>query len=163
LYFARMASLDMVRGQVLCCTNCDNPKLSHYFNPPEGADLDAAFREHLEMLWTRWLPEETESQFCSTAIVAAGLLSYGDLRMAAYILQHLPNRVFRNGICLQVSRRAFVAILPVPKALRGWSQWIEGSPEAEAVRSWFARHQSDMTWQPSSGTFVVPESEGLDA
>ena len=122
--------------------------------------MDAVLREHLEWLWGQWLPVQTELQFCSTAIVAAGIMSYGELGMAAYILDHLPDREFRNGYCLHAARRAFVAIIPVPKALRDWSTWIEGSPEAEAVRSWFARHQSDLTWQPSSGTFVLPESVG---
>lgn len=97
------------------------------------------------------------------AVVAAGLLSYGRLDMAKYILDHLPDHLVRNGYCNLIARRIVAAVLPLPEELRGWVQWIAGSPEAEAVRSWFARHRALLRWEPSSGKFVLPESVQVEA
>jgi hypothetical protein len=154
-----MQPLGFLRGQVLACTISDNPRLPQYFNPPDGADLNAAFQEYLEGLWTRWLPEATGPQFNGMAVIAAGLLSYGTLEMVEYILDHLPDHFVRNGYCNLIARRVVVAVLPLPEELRGWVQWIAGSPKAEAVRSWFARHRDMLRWQPSSGKFILPEGD----
>jgi hypothetical protein len=161
LYFKRMdAALGYFRGQVLACTMSDKPGLPQYFNPPEGTDLKAAFREHLEGLWARWLPEATGPQFNGMAVVAAGLLTYGRLDMAAYILDHLPDHFVMEGFCNRTARYVVAVVLPLPAELCGWPQWIAGSPEAEAVQSWFAANRALLRWEPLSGKFVLRESEG---
>ena len=159
LYFQRMdQALGYFRGQVLACTMSDQPGHPHYFNPPEGADLKSAFREHLEGLWARLLPEATGPQFNYMAVVAAGLLTYGRLDMVEYILDHLPDHFVIEGFCNRTSRYILAVYLPWPAELGGWVQWIAGSPEAEAVRSWFAANRDRLQWDPPTGKFVLRDS-----
>jgi len=159
-YFARMQPLGWYRGQVLACTLSDNPWLPNYFDPPEGADLNAAFREHLERLWARWLPEATGPQFNGMAVVAAGLLSYGRLEMADYILGQLPPQPVRGGYCNSLAVRLAKVLLPLPAELRECGTWVEGSPEAEAVRRWLAEHRSRLVWDPSAERFRFSSGPG---
>lgn len=154
-YFERMGRLGLDRWRVVVCTWTHSPSSPHYFDPPEGADLDEAFREHLERLWALLLPGTSGPQWCGMAVVAAGLLSYGRLEMAGYVLDWLPDRFIRNGICHHIARRIAAAVLPLPEGLRDWEAWIEGTPEAEAVRSWFADHRDSLRWEPSSCVFAL--------
>jgi hypothetical protein len=138
----------------------DNPRLPQYFDPPEGANLNVAFREHLELLWDRWLPEATGPQFTGMAVVAVGLLSYGRLEMVDYILGQLPPEPIQGGYCNSLAVRFTKVLLPLPDELRECGTWVTGSPEAESVRRWFAEHRPRLVWDPSAERFQLSSSRG---
>ena len=58
--------------------------------PPEDANLDEVVLRHLEGIWQRELPRATGPQFNHLAVVAAGLLTFGRLERADYVLENLP-------------------------------------------------------------------------
>ncbi len=155
-----MECLGPYRCQVLACTGSDNPRFPEYFDPPPGADLFAAFDAHIVRLWEeRWKPDLPGPHLNGLAVIAAGLLLGGRLEMLDFILEHLPDRLIRNGYCNLIARRTVVAVLPLPEELREFTRWIEGTPEAEAIRNWVAQHRASLHWDPLSNRFVLAHSD----
>jgi hypothetical protein len=161
-YWRRMEALGRFRCCALACLHPGNPQ--RHFNPPEGTELAGALREHLERLWQRWLPQATGPQFNSTAVIAAGFLTYGQLEMADYILANLPPRPIAVelgwGYCNLLAVQVLGALLPLPSELRwGYAAWVEGTSEAQAVREWFQANRARLTWDAEQRRFVLSATE----
>jgi hypothetical protein len=124
-----------------------------YFNPPAAARLPEALRDHLESLLARFAADAD-----SRLIFAAGLMTFGRLDMAEAVIQELPARpvVLDHGAgwCRMLPYRVAAVLLPLPERLRDPSEWVEGSPQAEALRSWFSRSRDRLQWDPVAERFT---------
>jgi hypothetical protein len=157
-YGRKMRPLGMSRCKVIKCTLSDNPKLIHYFDPPEEVNLAEALHDHLLELWGNYQLNLEEDK-CGCSIVAAGLLTYGELERIDYILEHAPHqRVVLDhgcGFCSILAVQIVASLLPLPKNLEDYSLWIKGSKEIEQVTQWFDRHRSCLSWDTASQKFVL--------
>lgn len=147
-YWERLEPLGELRCRVLACMNADTGW--NYFNPPESADLNDELLRFLEGKWEQWLHEARGPQFNATAVVAAGLLTFGRLEMADYIVANLPPERIKLdhgcGWCNAVAPRIAASLLPLPDRLRAYMEWYEGSALADEVRSWLAANRSRLRW-----------------
>jgi hypothetical protein len=148
--------------QVIICTGSDNSKLAHYFNPPLEANLEEELYQHLLELWNRYPPIAGENGYCTYAVTAAGLLTFGDLSRLDYILDNVPpHRIHGwNGYayCRCVAFKIVTRMLPLPKELPHYSSWIQGSREVEEVKQWIHEHRSRFVWNPDSMEFDLLET-----
>jgi hypothetical protein len=157
-YGEKMRSLGMLRCKVIICTASDNPKFSHYFDPPEEVDLAEALYAHLLALWEdcQYPPEENG---IGSSIIAAGLLTYGELDRIDYILEHVPRqRVVLDhgcGFCSILAVQTVASLLPLPKNLMDYYLWIQGSTEVEQVKQWLDSHRSCLSWDAMTQRFVL--------
>lgn len=152
-YWERMHPLGDLRCRILACMFADNPKVPAYFNPATDVPLKVALQQHLHRLLSEF-GSDTESRL----IFAAGLLTFGRLTMADVILQQLPDeRIVLDhgaGWCRVLPYRVVATLLPVPEELSDPAQWIEGTPQAHALRSWFAGHKGHWRWDDTTERFV---------
>ena len=127
--------------------------------PPEDANLDEVVLRHLEGIWQRELPRATGPQFNHLAVVAAGLLTFGRLEMADYVLENLPpHRIEMDmfaGWGNVFAFRVTAAVIPVPEPLRDHMHWFEGSDTAKAVRAWFAQNRDRLEWNATERRFEL--------
>jgi hypothetical protein len=153
--------LGVWRCRVINCLGFDNPQLGHYFNPPPEADLAAAFRAHLQQLWAEYWPGASDNEPISIgmAIIAAGLLTYGELPRVDYILNHVPpERIVLDhgcGWCALLAYRITAQLLPLPEEFTEYSSWTQGSPEVAQVKQWLQEHRSRLVWYPEHNRFIL--------
>jgi hypothetical protein len=157
-YGEKMRPLGMLRCKVIRCTASDNPKFGHYFDPPEEVDLAEALYAHLLALWEdcQYPPE---GNGIGSSIIAAGLLTYGELDRIDYILEHVPRqRVVLDhgcGFCSILAVQTVASLLPLPKKLMDYYLWIQGSTEVEQVKQWLDSHRSCLSWDAMTQRFVL--------
>jgi hypothetical protein len=162
----RMRSLGYHRLCVLWCINARNPKSPCYFNPPLDAPVYDAMREYLEHLFTRFSSgREATGDKTVLLIIAAGLMTYGRLDMAEFIISHLPSERFVTdhfaGRCVVLPYVIAGALLPLPEELGrmvSWYEvnWVAGIPQADALQAWFAAHRDGLVWDNTAERFVLP-------
>jgi hypothetical protein len=152
-YWQRLRPLGELRCRVLACMSAHNPRVPAYFDPPATRPLHDALRNHLQQLYSRY-----ESDSVARLFPAAGLLTFGQLEMAEVVLQSLPAEAVRldhgAGWCRLLPYRVVADLLPLPEELRDPVQWVEGTPQAEALRSWFARQRDRLRWDPDAERFI---------
>jgi hypothetical protein len=156
-YYERMRPLGELRCRVINCTGSNMPKSKFYFDPSPSIDVEEALHRHLLQLWESCLPEERVNEFNGMAVIAAGLLTFGDLSRLNYILEHVPpHRIELDhgcGYCNVLAVRIVARLLPLPKELPLCSLWIQGSQEVEEVKQWIHEHRSRLVWNPDSMKF----------
>jgi hypothetical protein len=156
-----MRSLGELRCQVIACTVSDIPRFKRYFNPPPEANLTEELHIHLLQLWEHDLPNATGNQYNGMAVIAAGILTFGNLSMVDYILANLPpHRIVLDhgcGFCNLLAFRAVARLLPLPKELSNYSLWVKGSSEAKQVKNWVHEYRSHLIWNPKNEQFIVNE------
>lgn len=108
-------------------------------------------------MWKWWSANASGPQFNGLAIVAAGLLTYGRLDMAGYILANLPpHRMEMDTFAGSGNVLAFriaASLLPLPERLRSYMEWYDGSPVGDEVRQWFATHRLRLAWDAERQQF----------
>ena len=153
-FWARMQSLGTLRCRILSCLGADNPKLAAFFDPPEDRPLADSLQHHLLNLHQAFT-YDPESQ----RIVAAGLLTFGELERAEEILSVFPREPIRMdhgaGWCPLVAYSTVAALLPLPRDNQRAVRWVDGSPEALAVSRWFRAHKDQLRWDESLGKFIL--------
>jgi hypothetical protein len=153
-----MRALGQLRCRVLACMFADNPRTLTHFDPPRSADLGEALRTHLQ----KWF-SATEVSDDARLIIAAGLLTFGSLEAAGFILERLPTEQVTldhgAGWCSLLPYEAAAALLPIPQAIRNSRKWVEGTPEAQELRRWFAANRSLLAWDPAREVFRI-DGEG---
>ncbi len=107
------------------------------YRPDPAEDPDQALRRHLESL-------TSESDSFTRFVVAAGLLSYGQIDLAEDLLDCLPEG---RGNVRQLSH-ALVALLPAPAHLDPLQQ-------PEAFRSWLRENRDRLHWDATLGKFLL--------
>jgi hypothetical protein len=122
-----MRPLGWQRLFVLWCLNADNPKFPAYFNPEQGTPLYGALRDHLERLFHHSVPSASDEYDSGLQILAAGLMTYGRLDMAEYIIFHLPSeRIVTDhsaGRCAVFPYIVLKSILPLPEGASRFASW----------------------------------------
>jgi hypothetical protein len=162
-YRQRIQPLGYMRCRILSCTLGGSPRSSYYFNPTPDSDLVTEFFNYLQNLWKNYqtgkIKEADQSEkYIGSCIVAAGLLTFGDLKMADYILSNLPSRRIELdhscGYCLVIAVRVTAYLLPIPKEMPNSSLWIENSVEADQIRTWFHTYRDRFIWDVEAGKFT---------
>jgi len=147
-----MQPLGTLRMRLLACLQADNPKLATFFDPPADCPVFECLREH----WARLYKKFSDDPY-SRIFVAAGLLTFGDLRYVDDILNNLPRNpvVIDHGAgwCALVPYETVAAVLPIPKEHRNVRGWIQGSADASAVAQWLNENRSRLLWDSSSERF----------
>lgn len=158
-YYQRMRSLGELRCKVILCTASDMPICGHYFDPPAESDLAAALYAHLLQLWENLQPDSEENQFNGMAVVAAGILTFGELDRVDYILNNVPpHHIILDhgcGYCNLLAFRIVARLLPLPQSLLNYSLWIQGSLEVEQVKQWLYEYRSRLVWNLDSNQFIL--------
>lgn len=153
---ARLQPLGLRRLRVLACLGGDMPGAPGYFAPAPGAEIFAAFREHVAALSRRWAAGADPSVL---VLLAAARLLCGDLAAAETILHHLPEAPVRldhgAGLCLVLPVHVLASALPLPRELTETRRWLAGSAEQGALRAWLAAHCGGLRWVESDGAYVV--------
>jgi hypothetical protein len=94
LWLERMEPLGFHRNGVLYCLDAGNPNPRFgpltYFNPPPGTSLAEALQDHLEHLFVEAAKYKGPGAISAQLIPAAGLLTFGRLDMAEFIISNLP-------------------------------------------------------------------------
>jgi hypothetical protein len=159
----RVEPLGYRRRCVLACLSAQNPKKPCYFNPPPDAPLHDALRDHLERLFVRFSSEEVARPY-DVLIFAAGLMTYGRLDMAEFIISNLLSKPFFTdhgaGRCVTLPYAFASALLPLPADLRNLAsihavEWVAGTPAGNAVQDWFAANKHRLVWDAASERFVL--------
>jgi hypothetical protein len=149
-----MKSLGVLRCRILACLGADDPKLPAFFDPPCDRPLYKSVYRHLLDLYENW-GDDPESR----RIVAAGLLSFGDLTRVDEILGQFPHKAIvldhGAGWCPLVAYSTVAALLPLPDQYRDASRWIEGSADAAGVVAWFRMNQDRLRWDSKAEVFVL--------
>lgn len=157
---ARLQPLGLQRLRVLACLGGDMPGAPGYFAPAPGADVFAAFREHVAALSRRWAAGDDPSV---AALLAAARLLCGDLTAAETILDHLPaapiERDHGAGFCLVLPFHALATALPLPRVLAETRRWLAGSAEQAALRAWLAAHCDRLRWVEAEAVYVAERPE----
>ena len=155
------------RWCVLACVGSFDRSLRQHFHPSEPSTLPESLRSYLDAYWAREQPSATGPQFNGLAIVAAGLLTFGRLEMADYILANMPpHRIKLDhgcGWCNVLAFRIAAALLPLPDELRAYMEWFEGSATADEVRSWYASHRAELRWNDAAERIELSEGYGGSA
>lgn len=155
---ARLQPLGLQRLRVLACLGGDMPSAPGYFAPASGADIFAAFRDHVGALSQRWSAGADPSVL---ALLARSRLLCGDLAAAAAILDHLPaapiERDHGAGLCLVLPFHVLAAALPLPRELAETRRWLAGSAEQGALRAWLAAHRGRLRWVEETGAYALEE------
>jgi hypothetical protein len=153
-FWARMQPLGARRCRILACLGADNPKLPAFFDPPRDRPVHEYLHRHLLDLHEKWGDDPD-----SRRIVAAGLLSFGELTRADEILSRFPPKAIvldhGAGWCPMVAYTTVAALLPLPEQYRDASRWIEGSADATAVVAWFHTHRDRLRWDSKAEHFVL--------
>ena len=149
-FWEDLKPLGEFRWRVLACVGSFDRGLRQHFHPSEPSALPESLRLYLDAVWAREQPTATGPQFNGLAVVAAGLLTYGRLEMADYVLANMPPHPIELdhgcGWCNVLAFRIAATLLPLPAHLRAYMEWFEGSPTAGEVRSWFTSHRARLRW-----------------
>lgn len=152
-FWKRMRPLGNLRCRILLCLGADNPLLSAYFDPLTEQPIHAGLHRHLLRLYVVF-----GNDLVSRRIVAAGLLTFGELQRVSEILGCFPTTAVATdqgaGWCAMIAYRTVAALLPWPSDLKDAGQWVEGSEVAVAVRRWFAEHRDELHWDARGEHFV---------
>lgn len=162
LWFERIEPLSIHRKRVLYCLSANNRKLSCYFDPPPGTPVADAMRGYLEHLFT----EADKAGYTGYILLipAAGLITFGRLDMAEFVISHLPPEPIRTdhgaGKCLVLPYAIVSVFLPVPHDLRRPGSlndvdWVAGTPEGKAVQHWFAFNKNRLVWDTRAERFIL--------
>ena len=151
---ARLRMLGMPRLRLLDCMGGNSPGTPGYFDPPEDANVFAAFARYAERLWDDW---GTESDPLTLGLLGAARLLSGDLAGADLVLENLPADTVRldhgAGHCLLAAQEAFTACLPLPAELRDASRFTAGSTSQQQARAWLATHSDKLHWKDAEGVY----------
>jgi hypothetical protein len=149
-----MRPLGNLRCRILACLGADNPKLPAFFDPPQNGPMLESLHRHLLKL-----QQEFAADPDSRRIVAAGLLSLGELARADEILSRFPLHPVAMdhgaGWCPLVAYSAVSELLPLPEELRDARGWVEGSATASGLMQWFHSNYNRLCWDSGSGRFVL--------
>jgi hypothetical protein len=151
-FWIRTQSLGTLRLRLLACLQADDPRVDTFFDPPADRPVLDCLREH----WARLYEKFADDPY-SQIFVAAGLLTFGDLRCADDILNYLPRTpvVIDHGAgwCALVPYETVAAVLPIPKEHRNVRAWVQGSADASAVAQWLNENRSRLLWDSSREQF----------
>ena len=162
LWFERMEPLSFHRKRVLDCMFAWDRRKTTYFNPPPETPLAGAMRDYLERLFAKG--EKAGYAGYALLIPAAGLITFGRLDMAEFVLSHSPKEPIRldhgAGWCVALPYVIVAAFLPVPYDLRrpgskNTVDWVAGSPEGIAVQDWFASNKHRLIWNADAERFIL--------
>lgn len=167
----RMQRLDTLpvgefHWRILACLGMEDA-----FNPPQDADTLQEFRVMFEDIWNNTPgADSVTGQFNGLAVVAAGLLICGRLRMIECILRNIPKHKIELdhgcGWCNLVAFRVAAAVLPLPTHLTRYGQWHRGNPMVAEVQAWLEAHRENLSWSPSTQHFNIagePEPPKYDS
>ena len=148
-----MRALGNLRCRILSCLGADNPKLPAFFDPPPDEPVADALHRHLLELHGAFA-DDPESR----RIVAAGLLSFGELARAGEILSRFPPEPVVTdhgaGWCPLIAYSAVAELLPLPEELRDARRWTQESACARQLVEWFASNHTRLAWDSGSEHFV---------
>lgn len=153
-FWIRMRPLGALRCRILACLGADNPRLPAFFDPPEDRPVNECLHRHLLKLHETFAADPD-----SLRIVAAGLLSFGDLARADEVLSQFPREPVVTdhgaGWCPLVAYSTLARLLPLPEEHRDPRHWIHGSANATALLQWFQAHRNRLRWDSSAEQFVL--------
>lgn len=156
----RLQPLGLQRLRVLACLGGDMPRAPGHFAPDPGADIFAAFHEHVAALSQRWTAGADPFVL---ALLAASRLLCGDLAAAEAILDHLPEAPIERdhgaGLCLVLPFYVLASALPLPHELADIRRWLAGSAEQGALRAWLAAHRGRLRWVEAAGAYALEGAE----
>jgi hypothetical protein len=153
-FWERMQPLGALRCRILACLGADNPKLPTFFDPTPDQPLHECLHQHLLKLYDKCAADPE-----SRRIVAAGLLSFGELARADEILSQLPREpmVIDHGAgwCSLIAYSVVATLLPIPEEHGDPRRWIQGSSNAAAVVQWLDTHRSRLRCDSNVEGFVL--------
>lgn len=152
-FWERMRPLGDLRCRILACLGADNRKLPAFFDPPPDRPIEESLHRHLLKLHEAFAADPD-----SRRIVAAGLLSFGELARAGEILSQFPREpvVLDHGAgwCPLVAYSTVARLLPLPEEHRDPKRWIQGSADAGALWQWLQSHYDRLRWDSTTERFV---------
>lgn len=153
-FWIRMQPVGTLRLRLLACLQADNPTLATFFDPPADRPILECLHEHWGKLYEKFSDDPYSRIF-----VAAGLLTFGDLRCVDDILNYLPSSpvVLDHGAgwCALVPYETVAAVLPIPQEQRNVRAWVQGSATASALGQWLNENRSRLQWDSSTERFEL--------
>ncbi|HUA61712.1 MAG TPA: hypothetical protein VML19_23355 [Verrucomicrobiae bacterium] len=151
---ARLQQLGNLRCRILACLGADNPRLPAFFDPPEDQPVSDCLHRHLLKLHEAFAGDAD-----SQRIVAAGLLSFGELSRVHEILHLFPAEptVMDHGAgwCPLIAYSAVSELLPLPKELQDVRRWLQGSTEATHLLQWLQLNYERLSWDGEKKRFTL--------
>jgi len=152
-FWTRMRPLGNLRCRILACLGADDPKLPAFFDPPPDMPAGEALHRHLLELHDAFGADPD-----SLRIVAAGLLSFGELDRAGEILSRFPREPITldhgAGWCGLIAYSAVAELLPLPAELGDVRRWTQESDAAGDVVQWLASNHNRLAWDAAGERFV---------
>jgi hypothetical protein len=156
---ARLAPLGLLRLRILSCLGGDTHVMPQYFaTPGPDEDLFAAYRA-----FVRDMVERVRGEEDAYSLVAAARLVTGDLSAADDILNTLRAERFEpehnTGFCVVIASTALGQVLPLPQEIaKPQPNYVAGSAEEAALRTWLAAHRDRLTWNEVEGLYSLSDA-----
>ena len=118
------------------------------------SDFPAYLREQLDAAFDR--PGDEMSR----QLLAAGLLTYGDVEMVNVILNNVPPELSREkatGYCIAAPANILSRALPLPEALK--PKGVHSALDWDRVREWFDLNKRNLEWDAAEERFRLVAGE----